>query len=203
MHQIFLFLFYQHVIHKPTTLCNTLQLLKKLRNQYKCTTSKTVPKLQHKHIQVCYVLLRITSFIKFSNKFHSNFAVPFIEVLLKKFENVFEASDLPVLDSSNTQITNITLEVSLNHGLENLKILYSWYCIKKSDVFNEKRTEGFPLIYSREENFVSECFLFAKLTAKNKQRKNEYKWVKTFKNGPSKICRRESLKSLKWYGLSK
>ena len=121
---LFKFLFYQQVIHKPTTLCNTLQLLKKLRNQYKCTNSKTVPKLQHKHIQVCYVLLRITSFIKFSNKFHSNFALPLIEVLFKKFENVFEASDLPVLDSSNTQPTCITLEVFLNHGLENLKILY-------------------------------------------------------------------------------
>ena len=28
-------------------------------------------------------------------------------------------------------------------------------------------------------------------------------WVKVFKNGPSKICGRQSLKSLKWYGLPK
>ena len=27
------------------------------------------------------------------------------------------------------------------------------------------------------------------------------KWVKVFKNGPSKICRRQPLKNLKWYGL--
>ena len=27
------------------------------------------------------------------------------------------------------------------------------------------------------------------------------KWVKIFKNGPSKICGRQPLKNLKWYGL--
>ena len=28
-------------------------------------------------------------------------------------------------------------------------------------------------------------------------------WVKVFKNGPGKICGRQSLKYLKWYGLPK
>ena len=28
-------------------------------------------------------------------------------------------------------------------------------------------------------------------------------WVKIFKNGPSKICGRQPLKNLKWYGLPK
>ena len=30
-----------------------------------------------------------------------------------------------------------------------------------------------------------------------------YIWVKVFKNGPSKIGRRQPLKGLKWYGLLK
>ena len=30
-----------------------------------------------------------------------------------------------------------------------------------------------------------------------------YIWVTVFKNGPSKICGRQYLKNLKWYGLSK
>ena len=29
------------------------------------------------------------------------------------------------------------------------------------------------------------------------------KWVKIFKNGPSKICRRHSVKTFNWYGLHK
>ena len=28
-----------------------------------------------------------------------------------------------------------------------------------------------------------------------------YKWVNVFKNGPSKICGRQPLRDLKWYGL--
>ena len=28
-------------------------------------------------------------------------------------------------------------------------------------------------------------------------------WNKVFKNGPSKICGKQTLKNLKWYGLSK
>ena len=29
----------------------------------------------------------------------------------------------------------------------------------------------------------------------------ENKWDKVFKNGPSKVCGRQPLKDLKWYGL--
>ena len=32
-------------------------------------------------------------------------------------------------------------------------------------------------------------------------KKPHHKWVKVFKNGPSKICGRQLLKDLKWYGL--
>ena len=31
--------------------------------------------------------------------------------------------------------------------------------------------------------------------------KNSNYWVRVFRNGPSKICRRQLLKNLKWYGL--
>ena len=31
----------------------------------------------------------------------------------------------------------------------------------------------------------------------------KFMWVKVFKNGPSKICRRQPVKYLKWYGLSR
>ena len=41
-------------------------------------------------------------FPKKFEKLHSNVAIPLIQVLIKEFENIFDISDFPALDSSNT-----------------------------------------------------------------------------------------------------
>ena len=57
-----------------------------------------------------------------------------------------------------------------------------------ASVGNIAQTETSGMIWVKERTFN-----FAKTTV--------YRWGKVFKNGQSKICGRQPLKNLKWYGL--
>ena len=82
-------------------------------------------------------------------------------------------------------------------------------CDAKQKHFWDSRIILINNVYSYILKVVQECSLFLYIIGTTKYVVNRYswyhfhnnKWDKVFKNGPNKICRRQPLKNLKWFGL--